>query len=88
MKQIYKYPLDLIGIQGIYLPLHSKILCVKEQYNNIVLYAEIDTAVNGEEFVEFVIVGTGHQLPTTNMKYIDTVLINQDTLVWHVYKVL
>jgi len=88
MKRIYKYDLVLTSQQSIYLPLHTKILCAKEQYNSIVIYAEIDTDVMDEEFVEFIIVGTGHPVPDLNMKYIDTVLLDDGRLVWHVYKII
>jgi len=88
MKRIYKYDLVLTSQQSVYLPLHTKILCAKEQYNSIVIYAEIDTDVMDEEFVEFIIVGTGHPVPDLNMEYIDTVLLDDGRLVWHVYKII
>jgi len=88
MKRIFKYNLMITDKQGIYLSLHAKILCVKEQHNNIVIYVEIDTLVRGEEYVEFIIVGTGHPIPDLNLEYIDTLMMEDGALVWHVYKQL
>jgi len=88
MKVVYKYNLLITDMQGIYLPKNSKILCAKEQYNNVVIYVEIDNKSTEDEYVEFVIVGTGRALPKLKLQYIDTVLTAAGTLVWHVYKMI
>jgi len=86
MKQVFKYPLDLIGIQHLKLPKYSKILCVKNQYDNIVLYAEVPDVYDTKETITIIIVGTGRPMPNGNLMYIGTVLVQNGTLVWHVYE--
>jgi hypothetical protein len=88
MKTIYKYNLLIADNQGIYLPKNAKILCAKNQREDIVLYVEIDTAVSGEDedYITFIIIGTGHKLPDLDLKYIDTVLTFRGALACHVYR--
>lgn len=90
MKVVYKYPLQVINTQEVRLLKNHKILCVKNQYDEMVLYVEVNLEEEEYETVTIAIVGTGHTFIDTynNLEYIDTVLIMQDQLVWHVYKIL
>lgn len=86
MKQVFKQNLEVISTQTITLPKNAKILCVKEQYDKLVLYFEQDTEVSPHKEVKIIIVGTGHQLPELKLEFLDTVMVFGGQLVWHVYK--
>jgi hypothetical protein len=87
MKRVFKYTLQELGQQSVRLPEHAKILCVKAQHNIPVIYAEIDDSVNFENYTTIRIFGTGHTIPDRlNLEYIDTILVMNEQLVWHIYK--
>lgn len=81
MTKIFKYKLDLQDTQSIIAPM-VKPLCVQKQGDELVLWAEVDTAMDIEIY-QVTIVGTGHTVPTDAGEYLSTV---QDRgCVWHVY---
>lgn len=87
MKRVLKYTLQELGHQVVRLPEHAKILCVKAQYNIPVIYAEVDIDVDVENYTNIRIFGTGHTIPdSVKLEYIDTILVMEDQLVWHIYK--
>lgn len=57
MKKIYKYPFQSNEI--VYLPVGAKILSVKSQRGQAVVYAIVNTLVKGIEPYEFIAIGTG-----------------------------
>lgn len=81
MTKIYKYKLDLQDTQIINAPI-VKPLCVQKQGDELVLWAEVDTAKDNEIF-QVTIVGTGHSVPTDAGEYLSTV--QDGYYVWHVY---
>lgn len=86
MKTIYKYPLEILNEQVVKLPWRYEVLCVMNQKEQIVLYAEVDTSERDIP-VHVYIFGTGHdmhRLPP-NAHYIGSVQTNGGNLVWHVY---
>jgi hypothetical protein len=90
MKTIYKYQLQPKAIQSVVIPGFQKLLSVKEQYNNIVLYALVETTVPAETEFEIAIVGTGHDAKdVADWTYMDTVQIQGDMgipiLMWHIF---
>jgi hypothetical protein len=86
MYSIYKYPLELTGIQTIKVPEDSRFLCLKEQNDIPVTYWEVDTKQTRSKYCIFYIFGTGNPLENMqNLHYIDTVICNNGMLVWHIY---
>lgn len=88
-KRIYKYSLNTTDYQTILMPKDAKILCVMNQKDNIVLYAEVEQ--NIEEPYHFEIFGTGHPMKEgmgTHREYIGTVQLYGGDLVFHVYRYL
>lgn len=88
MITIYKYPLKVIGYQELTLPPLTKILCVKNQREDICLWAEVDTDLDASIITPIFIVGTGHPVPEAALEYIGTVQMESSIgeLVWHVYR--
>lgn len=87
MKAIYKYQLGVVGSQVIKMPKGAEILSVKNQQENLVLYALVTP---DEELVEhrILVYGTGHPIRADifdDFNFVGTVNINSATLVWHVF---
>lgn len=90
MRSIYKYPITAHNttFRG---PV-TKILKVDIQYEQPVLWAEVDTDKAEREFM-VILVGTGWNLDRANGKksllddfdYINTIQFNNGSLVFHVY---
>lgn len=83
MRTIYKYPLDLTDSQKLSLPVTAKPRSVQLQGDQLCLWAEIYTEVDGLKSVVISIVGTGHPIPPGAVHYLGTV--QQGQFVWHVY---
>lgn len=85
MKVIYKYGLDLIETQDVYLPA-GPILDIQEQNGRIQMWVEHE--VGGTEFQTrtFKIRGTGCRFEPGRDGYIATVQL--DGMVWHIYEEL
>lgn len=68
------------------MPEGAKVLRVAEQYQEPALWAECDPEARtvGREFV---IVGTGHQVPADAKVYLGTAMLFGGQLVLHVYEV-
>lgn len=87
MKCIYKYQLDLIiGIpQSVDMPIGSEILSVKEQYNEVVLYALVDPT-RDKRSRKIVIIATGQEYENLHAsQYIGTVSLDRGILMFHVF---
>jgi hypothetical protein len=87
MKAIWKFVLQAVGIQRIFMPRGAKILTVREQRKDTVcLWAEVDTDARPEERV-IEAFGTGHQMDTDiDRKYVGTVILQDGALVFHIYE--
>ena len=88
MKTIWKYPLEITGIQTIELPGHANILSVKDQNGILTLWAELDTEDKSLHSVDIYIVGTGNPITfetkyMESPQYFDSVIMG--SFVWHVY---
>lgn len=87
MKTIYKYVLKATDVQTIELPLESQLLSAKEQRNDIVLYALVESDEERSEEYQILAYGTGHDI-TTNLSdylFLDTVLLNNGSLAFHFF---
>ena len=86
METIYKYPLEVADEQLVTLPLHAKILSVKNQREKLVMYAEVDSETIVTYRVRIYIIGTGNprHVPKGAI-FLNTVIMAGGNLVWHVY---
>ena len=84
MNTIYKYQLELIGVQTVDMPKNAKVLCARVQNTILYLWAIVNT--NEKKVPKIItIYGTGQPTPDlTHAKYIGTV---QDGFyAWHVFE--
>ena len=87
MKTIYKYNLRISDSQYIDLPINSEILSVKNQGDNLCLWALVDTDEDSNTTYEIEIFGTGNEIydNTTFREFIDTCVM-PNGLVLHLFK--
>jgi hypothetical protein len=83
MKRIYKYPLEITGVQPVDMPAGAKLLSVANQNGTLCLWAMVDTDAPNDRRV-IVICGTGHAMDDAGLIFIGTVLMGP--LVWHVFE--
>jgi len=84
MKKIYKYNLYITDQQFIEIP--GEILSVANQNENIVLYALVNDNWTPVKY-SILIVGTGNPIDDCirDYKFLGTVPICNDKLMWHVF---
>jgi hypothetical protein len=88
---VFRYPLALLTDQMITMPAGAEILCVKRRQlpsrdEQIDLWAVVDPQAPLENR-NIIIEGTGQALPSGGvLLYLDTVLIRQDTQVYHIFE--
>jgi len=71
--------------QDVVVPSGAEFLCAKEQDGEMQLWFKCDD--DAEQSVRtIVVVGTGHDIPDGNLRYVDTVLTFGGSLVWHVFE--
>lgn len=85
MKKIFKYKLETRDTQEIEMPIDSQILCVQTQDGVLCLWALVDPD-NEKQKRRIIIIGTGHPIPTLNLKYIGTAQQLNGFLMWHVFE--
>ena len=88
IKKIYKFLLEVAGEQEVEMPNGARVLSVHSQNGNIAVWAEV-TPEAILTTVTFYIVGTGEIPFATHFglspQYLGTVVMHNDSLVWHVY---
>ncbi len=87
MIKIHKYALDFSGFDNsmnFEWPKGTRILKAGVQKHSIFLWVEFDDLVLDSEQRNFVIHGTGHEVPNDGRVHIDTVFV--DPYVWHIYE--
>jgi len=88
MRQIFKYPLAIVGEQVLLLPKGAEILHIGVQNGELYLWAMVDEQEESE-IRRFSIIGTGHSIPervSKNLYHIGTVFMSGGSLVWHVFE--
>jgi len=87
LNTIYKFHVAGKDQQIVHIKGFRKLLTVEEQYNSIVLYAEVDTENEDITEIPIRVAGTGHSLDGIgdNYRYLGTVKIMEGRLVFHVY---
>lgn len=88
MKVIHKYQLKQGDRCIIAMPPNAKIIHVGVQRNVPTLWAEVELDTSTSVDRMFYIIGTGDPLPVWPLTHLGTVLLNQDSLVHHIYEPL
>jgi hypothetical protein len=82
MQTIWKFPLKVTGIQQVEMPKGATILCADTQGDVLCLWAIVDPDADRENR-QIAIVGTGHGMAESELKYIGTA-----QMLWHVFEVI
>lgn len=85
MKTIWKFPLELKGLQNISIPEGAEILNCAIQSGAVFLWALVDSSLPLQRR-EIEMIGTGNQIPEEERRYISTIL--DGALVWHIFEVI
>ena len=94
-KQIWKWVLNdqknfdnFTGIAKVSMPIECEILKIATQNNAVCAWGIVEPKKEENEFRYFQFVGTGHYLNKNVVgKYIDSVMINDMTLVFHIFEI-
>lgn len=87
MHTIHKQKLIIADAQTIEIPKCSKILHVAKQQGCLCVWYECDTDFPMEERTIYCF-GTGYELPDEKMRYIGTIFMYNETVVFHFYEKL
>lgn len=91
LKTIWKSTLDInLDVYEVNLPIGAEILSVHKQYNKPTIWALVDSTAQLEKR-NFVVYGTGHAIlidTNSELKFVGTVLCNNDNEVWHIFEKL
>lgn len=85
MKTIWKYPLQIDDYQQVSLPEGAELLCVKIQRGTPCLWALVDPSKLVKTIRTIRCAGTGHPIEPEYTKYLGTVLIMNENLVFHFF---
>ena len=85
MKTIWKFPLELKGLQNISIPEGAEILNCAIQNGGVFLWALVDPSLPLQRR-EIEMIGTGNQIPEEERRYISTII--DGALVWHIFEVI
>ena len=85
MKSIWKFPLDIMDEQKVFMPEDSLILSVQVQNGVPCIWAMVDT---GKPKIDrtFVIVGTGQLCDMDSLEFIGTFQMFEGNLVFHLFE--
>ena len=89
MRVIYKYPIPIQSTIKSDIPLGGEILKFATQKGEAFIWVLIDPLQQEFETRHFLLIGTGHNITDIEHydgEYIGTVLINSDSLVFHLFE--
>jgi hypothetical protein len=86
-KTIWKYKLTPDGLITIEMPKGAQVLSVKPQGDDVCLWALVDPSAEVKDR-KFMIFGTGHDVPNIDLCFIDTFMLFEGGLVFHVFEVV
>lgn len=82
---VFKYKLEITYEQIIEIPAEAKVLTIAKQHDDICLWALVNP-LRGRVKRRLWVVGTGHPAGhVEGMRYIGTVLLHDERLVFHVF---
>lgn len=84
-KQVWKYILDPIN-PVVSVPKGTEILHIDSQNNDLCIWALVDIDEPDDCKRSFLVVGTGHSMPSCELKFIGTALLHNGSLVLHVFE--
>ena len=85
--RIWKYQLNVIDEQQLFLPADAKILTVQTQRGTPCLWTLVNEENTAKELRKIAIYGTGNPLPDNPGEYIGTFQMHGGDLVFHVFEV-
>jgi hypothetical protein len=85
MQTIYKYPIQPEREFTVRMPQGARAIHVACQRNEVFVWAIVDTELP-EEDIRFRLLGTGHPFDPDGWRHIATWLMEDDTLVWHLFQ--
>lgn len=89
MRTIYKYPLEVTGVQELELPHGAEILDIQMQHGAPQAWVLLDPDITTGNFPKIAIYGTGHGIPDdVELKYISTFQVNEGQFIFHAFEVL
>jgi len=84
MPVIYKYPLQVSPQQHIDIPNGARFLSIKTQRGDPVLWALVNPKESLRRYTIYTL-PTGLEIESIRGNYVDTYLVSNDSLVWHVF---
>ena len=87
MSTIWKYAIPVADKFTLDMPKGAKIISLQVQLGAPCIWAIVDPDLREKER-EFVVVGTGHELPDYPVEFIGTFQVNNGQLVFHVFEVM
>lgn len=86
MRTIWKY--TLASHCSLSIPAGAQLLSVKTQGCDICAWFLLDDAKSERQERHFRIYGTGHKVSDETLRFIDTVMLDEGSLVLHVFEVI
>lgn len=88
IRQIWKYPLEIIEIQEICMPIDAVVLSVQTQRGVPCIWVEVDLtqALEDVRNRKFVIYGTGQPMYHGHGRFVGTFQLYEGALVLHLYE--
>ena len=87
MKVVYKYKIPIQDYISLSLPVNAKIIKFDSQNNDPYIWVLVTLEKELEER-KFRLAGTGHDIRENNLKYIDTTIMHDGQLVWHLFEIV
>ena len=89
MTRVWKFNLAITDVQDVAVPSEHKVLCVKAQYNDPVLYVMVNPRDELAVLITILTAGTGHERDDIeDAEYIGTILLNDGNTVYHYFQVV
>lgn len=87
MNYIFKYEIPIKDYFELNLPKNARILSIQCQLGLPKIWCVVDPHVEFE-IRKFTILGTGYQMGSAKMEYIETFQINEGNLVFHLFEII
>lgn len=84
-NRVFKYKLAIEDHQKLTLPVHSTILSVINQNEEVVLYAKVNDEQKNTSDIDIYIHGTGHEVAKEADLFLGTVALRNGVFILHVF---